>query len=151
MLQNRFYKNQLFKNSFILIWRKFLDRVFQKQGLRSGRIQGQTCPGYCKNNLHPPRRIVLFLQKLCFCQILFQGQVATIRTNKTYAKICFHDFTHFRLTKVALQQKQNKMFIFNMLMISEFWQVWWVMLQHWSYSPNHSPEICYSMYVLITL
>ena len=31
-------------------------------------------------------------------------------SGKKHAKICLHDFTHFRLTKLALQQRRDKMF-----------------------------------------
>ena len=94
-LQSRFYKNQFFKNSFIPIWRKFLDKLCQKQGLRLHCISAGH--GFCKNNLHPSLAsfgenicgVVFFLQRPCFCWNLFQGWVATIWTNEAYA-----DFKH---------------------------------------------------------
>jgi len=92
-------KRNEFKNSFIHICRKFLDRFWQKQRLRPAKIQGQHWPRVLQKQ-SPPRfslrrggenicGVVFFLQKRCFCQTLFQGRVATIRTNEAYA-----DFKH---------------------------------------------------------
>ena len=68
-IQSRLDKYQLFKNSFIPIWRKFLDSLCQKQGLRPAKMQGRDWPRVLQKQ--SPPRFGLLRRKYLWGSILF--------------------------------------------------------------------------------
>src|SRR5665213_353305 len=63
------YKKSTFKNSFLLIFRKFLDRLWQKKGLRPAKMQGQDWPPVLQKQSAP--RFGLLRREYLWGSILF--------------------------------------------------------------------------------